>query len=97
MAMFDKQHSSRLGRQHVTTISSVSAQTTAFGSQTYQIRVVPTLSIYGITGTSTYTATGVESFFPANVIDYLTVTGGQVFTYISTSTSSGVVSITEMG
>ena len=100
MAFLDRQHSSRLGRSLATAISSgtVSQQTTNFGTQTYHIRVASTLPIWFVTGTSTYSATGgaSEHLIPANVIDYFTVTPGQVFTFISTSTSSGMVSITEM-
>lgn len=100
MAYLDRQHSSRLGRSLTTAITSgtVSQATTAFGSQTYQIRVVSTLPIWFVTGPSGYTAVGgsSEHMQPANVVDYFTVTPGQTFTFISTSTSSGMVSITEM-
>jgi hypothetical protein len=35
-------------------------------------------------------------FLPANTLDYLAVTPGQVLAFISTSTSSGYVGISEM-
>ena len=37
-----------------------------------------------------------DSLVPANVPEYFAVTPGQVFSFISTSTSTGYVSLTEM-
>lgn len=37
-----------------------------------------------------------DSLMPAHVPEYFSVTPGQVFSFISTSTSSGYVSLTEM-
>jgi hypothetical protein len=98
--MVRKQPSSRLGRSLATAITSGTASqaTTPFGTETFQIRVSSTLPIWFVTGTSTYTATGGagETWLPSNVVDYFTVSPGQTFTFHSTSTSSGMVSISEL-
>jgi hypothetical protein len=65
------------------------------GSQTRQIRVVAPLPIWATVGSTTATANS-DSLVPANVPEYFQVTPGQVFSFISTSTSSGYVSFAEM-
>src|SRR5215813_4326334 len=100
--------SSRLGRSIVTAIATAqtnaSQTTTPFGTQTYQVRVSHSFGngIWISIGNSTtaavaVTATaGTDNYFPNNWIDYYSVTPGQAFAFISTSTSTGYVSVTEM-
>ena len=89
--------SSRLGRSIVSVISSATSFTTYFSAQTYQVRVEATLPIWATIGsTAVVTANSAAAFIPANVPDYFAVTAGQVLNYISTSTSSGYVCVTEI-
>jgi hypothetical protein len=94
---WSKQPASRLGRSLATAITSgtVTQNTTTFGPQTYQIRVSSTLPLW-LTLTSTAATANADHFLPANTIDYLTVSPGQVLAFISTSTSSGYAGISEM-
>src|SRR5262245_50268457 len=91
------QPASRLDRSIVTNITSGTASqtTTPVGSQTYQIRVTSTLPIWAVVGSTTATANS-GALIPANKSEYFITTPGQVFSFISTSTSSGYVSMTEM-
>ena len=95
--------SSRLGRSIVTQVATAqtnaSQTTTPFGSQTYQIRVTHTFAngIWINIGGSSVTATaGSDHFMLNNWLDYYTVTPGQSLAFISTSTSTGYVSVSEM-
>jgi hypothetical protein len=100
--------SSRLGRSIVTQVATAqtnaSQTTTPFGSQTYQVRVSHSFAngIWISVGNSTnqsaaVTATaGTDNYFPNNWLDYYSVTPGQAFAFISTSTSTGYVCLTEM-
>ena len=100
--------SSRLGRSIVTAVATAQTNatqtTTPFGTQTYQIRVTHTFAngIWLAVGNSTSqspvvsAAAGVDSYFPNNWIDFYSVTPGQALAFISTSTSTGYVSVTEM-
>jgi hypothetical protein len=100
--------SSRLGRSIVTQVATAQTNatqtTTPFGAQTYQIRVSHSM-VGGVwisvgnstTQSSVVTATaGTDNFFPANWIDYYSCTPGQALAFISTSTTTGYVSVTEM-
>jgi hypothetical protein len=100
--------SSRLGRSIVTQVATAqtnaSQTTTPFGSQTYQVRVSHSFAngIWISVGNSTNAAAAVtatagsDNYMPNNWIDYYTVTPGQAFAFISTSTTTGYVSLTEM-
>jgi hypothetical protein len=68
-----------------------------FSAQTYHIRVAGNLAIWATIGsTAVVTANSAATFIPANVPEYFTVTSGQVLNFISTSTSTGYVALTEM-
>lgn len=70
--------------------------TTTFTPQTYQVRVVSTLPIWATIGsTQVVTANSSATYLPANVPEYFAVTSGQVLNFISTSTSTGYVVVTE--
>jgi hypothetical protein len=45
---------------------------------------------------STSATAGADNYMPNNWIDYYTCTPGQAFAFISTSTTTGYVSVTEM-
>jgi hypothetical protein len=94
-----KAESSRLARSIVTNVTSgtVTQATTPVGPQTYQVRVTSTLPIWVTFGTTAVTATAnSDTFAPANRAEYFTVTPGQCLGFISTSTSTGYVCLTEM-
>ena len=98
MSYWEKQTSSKLGRSIVTAIATAqtnaSVTTTNFGSQTYQVRIVSTLPIWAtIDTTATVTAGSCHCQLTP---EYLAVTRGQQLNFISTSTSTGYVVLTEM-
>jgi hypothetical protein len=95
------QQSSRLGRSIVTQVATAQTNatqfTTPFSAQTYQVRLVTTLPIWLTIGsTAVVTANSASALLPANVPEYFAVTSGQVLNFISTSTSTGYVTFTEM-
>lgn len=106
MSIWEKQSASRLGRSIVTAVATAQVQvtqsTTAFAAQTYQVRVVHTLNgTAGIWATIGSTATDVTAnssaaLIPAGLPEYFAVTSGQHFNFISTSTTTGYVVVTEM-
>jgi hypothetical protein len=94
---FYMQRSSRLGRSIVTALSSATQSTTTFGSQTRQVRSTTTLPIWAtIDSSAVVTANSSAIYLPSNLPEYFTVTPGQMLNFISTSTSTGYVVLTEM-
>jgi hypothetical protein len=81
-----------------TTQTNATQFTTPFGSQTRQVRIVSTLPIWvTLDSTAVVTAASGSALIAANAVgEYFTVTPGQVLNFISTSTSTGYVSLTEM-
>jgi hypothetical protein len=97
MGIYQKQPSSRAGRSVVTALTGATQFTTPFSANTHQVRVVSTLALWATIGsTAVVTANSAAAFVPANVPEYFTVTSGQVLNFISTSTSTGYVTWTEM-
>lgn len=94
MSFWSKKPSSRLGRSIVTALSSATQSTTNFGPQTYQVRISSTLPVW-LTLTSTTATANSDHLLPSGVIDYLTVTPGSALAFISTSTSSGYLAVSE--
>jgi hypothetical protein len=96
MPPWRKQPSSRMGRSIVTTVSSATTSTTPFSAQTYQVRLVSTLPVWlTIDSTAVVTANSSATYLPAGVPEYFSATAGQVLNFISTSTSSGYLTLTE--
>jgi hypothetical protein len=61
------------------------------------VRLASTLALcVTLDSTAVVTANNVSALVPANVPEYFAVTPGQVLNFISTSTSTGYVSLTEM-
>jgi hypothetical protein len=90
-----------LGRSICTNIATaavnVSQTTTNLGSQTRQIRLSSNLALWVTVGSSSVTATAnSDSYVPANTVSYFTVSPGQAVAFISTTTATGAVSVTEM-
>jgi hypothetical protein len=62
-----------------------------------QIRVVSTLPVWATVGsTAVVTANSSATYLPANTPEYFACTSGQVLNFISTSMSTGYVTVTEM-
>lgn len=82
--------------------SSVAA-TNAFGTQTYQIRLVSNSACNYRIGDGAQTATAADPFLPASWYEYVTVSPGQRISAIRGATdglvtaTSGTLWITEMG
>jgi hypothetical protein len=96
------QPASRMGRSIVTQVATAQTNatqfTTPFGSQTRQVRIASTLSIWiTIDSTAVVTANSASALISANGTgEYFGCSPGQVLNFISTSTSTGYVSLTEM-
>ena len=97
---FGKQPSSRpLRYQNLSYAGSASVPSTNFSAETFQIRVFADVAGYLVIGDGTsVSATAQSSSLKVGTTfpDFFTVTPGQMCAYISTSTSSGNISITEM-
>jgi hypothetical protein len=66
-------------------------------NETRQVRLASTLALWvTIDSTAVVTANTSAALIPANVPEYFAVTPGQVLNFISTSTSTGYVSLSEM-
>ncbi len=103
MTMWVGQSSSRLGRSIVTQIATAATNatqfTTPFSAQTYQVRIVHNFTggIWATIGsTAVVTANSSAVLLPNAFPEYFAVTSGQVLNFISTSTSTGYVVVTEM-
>src|SRR6476646_7380214 len=96
------QPASKLGRSIVTQVATAQTNatqfTTPFGSQTRQVRIVSTLPIWvTLDSTAVVTANSASALIAANAVgEYFAVTPSQVLNFISTSTSTGYVVLTEM-
>ncbi len=94
--MYYPKNSSRLGASNNVTVAttSTSAASSAFGAQTYQIRVASPAACYIKIDSNTPTATASDAYLPANVIDYIKVQAGQKIAVFSATTQ--VVSVVEV-
>src|SRR5262249_51833722 len=95
------QSASRLGRSIVTQIATAQTNatkfTTPFAAKTYQVRIISTLPIGATIGsTAVVTANSAATYLAANAAEYFACTSGQVLNFISTSTSTGYVTWTEI-
>jgi hypothetical protein len=98
---FDHQHSSRpIKYQNLAYTGSASVGSTIFGTETWQIRVASDISGYVTIGDGaavTATAQSGSMRIAANTEpEYFSVSPSQMIAFISTSSSSGNISITEM-
>lgn len=57
--------------------TSTSAASSAFGTQTYQIRIAASAACFYKVGPGTPTAANTDSYLPANVIEYVKVSPGE--------------------
>jgi hypothetical protein len=78
-------------------VASATNFTTPFAANTHQVRVASTLSLWATIGsTAVITANSSAACIPANLPEYFAVTSGQVLNFLTTSTSTGYVVVTEM-
>lgn len=99
-----KQSSNYPVKYQVLQYNSATAFSTNFGTGIQQIRVLSQLAGWATVNQSTSdsiiasSAGGIGMVIAANTAqgDYFTVRPGQIFTFSSTSTSTGAVSVTEM-
>jgi hypothetical protein len=99
MGIYQKQPGSRLGRSIVTSmataqVAGASNFSTNFAAQTYQTSTLPLWATIG--STAVITANSSAAYIPANVPEYFAVTSGQVLNFLTTSTSTGYVVVSEM-
>jgi hypothetical protein len=95
---FGKQPSSRPIVYQATALATSSTVTNKFNSETYQIRVAATQPIWLVTGdtSSVSVTTGAGMFINLSVAgEYLTVSPGQWAAWLTTSATTGWISITE--
>jgi hypothetical protein len=103
--MWDKAPASRLIKyQNLSWTGTGVAVSTGFASQTFQIRVVSQVAgaiavdVTGVSSTVVSTAGGGGAYLPASIVpEYITVSPSEILSFSSTSTSSGTVSVAEMG
>ena len=98
MGFFEKQHASRFGTTQTITFTSTGsvAISNAFGSETYQLRLVASAACNVKIGDGAQTATTNDPFFAANAPgEYVTVTPGQRLSTIGNSTA-GTLWVTEV-
>jgi hypothetical protein len=99
-AFIERQHSSRLGAAQTVVISTASAASTVFDTQTRQIRVVCQLTagtdVHIRIGDGTPTAVLTDSLLPVNLTEYFTVTPGQKIAVIGGAAAAGTLYVTEM-
>jgi hypothetical protein len=101
MAFFEKQHSSRIIKSQVLGWTGTGTViSTNFSSETFQIRVNSQVGGYFAVdnlGTLPTTAGATGTLLSANVEpEFVTVTPGMLFSFSSTSTSSGTVGVSEL-
>jgi hypothetical protein len=84
----------RLGAAQKVDFTAASAASAAFGAQTYAIRVVATEDCHIKVGDGAVTATAAETYLPADLPEYFTVTPGQKVAAVR-ATADGSLFVTE--
>ena len=99
MAVFQiKTASSRPGTsQDITTGAASATLATAFGSETYQVRLSAKTSAvrYRVVEAAGGTAVATDTLLPVGVVEYITVTPGQKIAAIQDA-AAGALNVTEM-
>jgi len=102
MSFFPKQPSSRTGVTQVIAFDASTAIINAFGTETYQLRLVADSACCYRIGDGAQTATTADIFLPANTIEHVIVSPGQRLSAIKAATNglvtatTGTLWITEM-
>lgn len=97
MGFFPKQPGSRPGASQDITTGASSASSTAFGPETYQVRLSAKTSAvrYRVVENAGGTAVATDTLLPVNWVEYITVTPGQKIAAIQDS-AAGALNVTEM-
>lgn len=94
MAGFPKASASRLGAAQNVSVTTTSAASTAFGSETYQVLLVATAACNIRISDSTPTAVTTDTLLPANFPMVFICTPGQKVAAVTASTAT--LSVTEL-
>jgi hypothetical protein len=94
MGTYPKATASRQGASQNVAVTTVSAASTAFGSQTYQVLLVATAAM-NVRIDHAPTATATDTLLPANVPLIFQVTPGEQVAAI-TGSGTGTLSVTEL-
>ena len=93
MSFFPKHPSSRIGATQTIAYDASVAIANAFGSETFQLRLVANSACCYRIGDGAQTATTADTFLPANAIEYVIVSPGQRISAIKAATN-GLVTAT---
>jgi hypothetical protein len=93
MSFFPKQPSSRVGVTQTIAFDASVAVANAFGTETYQLRLVADSGCCYRVGDGAQTATTADPFLPANTIEHVIVSPGQRISAIKAA-SNGLVTAT---
>jgi hypothetical protein len=93
MSFFPKNPASRIGATQTIAYDASAAIANAFGSETFQLRLVANSACCYRIGDGAQTATTADTLLPANVIDYVIVSPGQRISAIKAATN-GLVTAT---
>jgi hypothetical protein len=102
MSFFPKQSASRIGSTQTIAFDSNAAIANAFGTETYQLRLVANSACCFRIGDGVQTATTADPLLPANTVEYVIVTPGQRISAIKAATNglvtatAGTLWVTEM-
>lgn len=93
---YPPQRSANLGASNNVTVATTStaSASSAFGAQTYQIRIAAPAACFYKVGDGTPTAANSDVYLPANVIEYVKVHPGQKVSVFSATTQT--VSVAEV-
>ena len=93
MPFFSKQNSSRIGTTQTIAYDGNVGIATAFGPETFQLRLVANSGCCYRIGDGAQTATISDPYLPANTPEYVTVTPGQRISALKAATN-GLVTAT---
>ena len=94
MGLYSRPPSARLGTAANVSLSTTSAASSAFGSQTYQVLLVATAASNVRIGDGTPVAVTTDTLLPANMPMVFTVSPGQKVAGVTASTAT--LSVTEL-
>jgi hypothetical protein len=94
MGSYPKANASRQGPSQNVSVTTTSAASTAFGSETYQVLLVATAACNVRVGDGTPTAVAADTLLPANVPLIFQCSPGQKVAAITASTAT--LSVTEL-
>lgn len=85
----------RLGPAQEVAVGAASAASTAFGSQTYGVRICSTVACRYVVGDGTPAALATSAYLPPNWVEVLTCSPGQKVAVIQ-ETAGGKLSVVEL-